>query len=496
MFLSIFKAGDTSDRSPWGDFWFQPVSRIGAGGVRVSADSALTLTTVYACVRVLSQSFAVLPFRLYRPRTGGGRQLVTDHWLYRLFVRRPNRWQTPYQWRQMMQGHLELRGNAFNRIVDDGAGGVLELQPLHPDRVAIELLGEMDYRYRYTRRDGSTETLRRDQVWHLRGLAADHYVGYNPIEIARGAIGEALQFQQYSSQFFANNATPPMWIKYPGSIADAATRQTLQESIQKATGGANRGKTMVLDRGMELNALSVNLKDMQFLEARAAKVSEVARLFGVPPHKIGDLSKATFSNIEQQAIEFWTDSMQPRCESWESSIECDLLGENTDLEIEFDMRAQMRGDSVARAQYIHNLVLDGVITRNEGRTMEGLDPIEGLDVPLVPGNERELDDPDPNGKAGPGKALPDAAPTDADEDGAGARAPAPTDRLAAVLQSNAQRLAHRIVAARGKLPGAALIAEALAVPEPAAAAWAARHQGAEWTEAALLRSLLDLGNPA
>lgn len=484
MFVSKIRAASAGDRSPWGDFWFEPVSRLTSAGVRMSPESAMALTAVYACVRVLAESFAVLPVRLYRPRVGGGRQRVTDHWLYERLARRPNRWQTPFEWREMVLGHLALRGNAFNRIVEDGMGGVAEFLPLHPDRIKLELVSEYGFRYRYTSRDGSEEVLRPDQVWHIRGLSGDGFLGYNPIEVARETLGEALQFQGYSSRFYANNATPPMWLEFPGTFADKAARDTFREQMQDSQTGANRGKTMVLDRNMKLHALQINLKDMQFIEARAAKISEIARIFRVQPHKIGDLSKATFSNIEQQSIEFWTDTMQPWCERVESSAECALLGLDTDIEVEFDMRAQMRGDSSARSTYIHNLVLDGVLTRNEGREMEGLDPIEGLDEPLVPVNERELSDPDPNGEAGAGEDLPDTAPrqTDSDADA----------RLARVLSGNAERMARRIAA--GQPPSAQVLADALAIPERIASVWLAGLDITTPGDAAdLAAELLELG---
>lgn len=459
MFLSLFRAG--ADRSPWGDFFFSPVGRAGdVGGV--TADSALTLSAVYGCVRVRAESFALLPFRLYRQRVGGGRQRVTDHWLHRLFAQAPNRWQTPFEFREMLQAHLDLRGNAFCRIVEDGAGGIAELLPMHPDAVTVELVGDSEWRYRYVRRGGSADTLRRDQVWHLRGLSGNGIVGYNPIELARESVGEALQYQAYSARFFANNATPPAWVKYPGKMADKATRETVREALQSAQTGANRGKLMVLDQGMELHAMAINLRDLQFLEARQMKVPEICRLFRVPPHMIADLSKATFSNIEQQAIEFWQHAMQPTAQRWESSIASQLLGPDTDLVCDFDMRAQMRGDSAARAQYIHNLVLDGVITRNEGRDIEGYDPIEGLDEPLVPTNERELSDPDRNGEAGAGERLPDAdATVDEQVDAA-----APSRRLHSLLIGNADRMARRICG--GNTPSAAVLAEALAIGDDTA----------------------------
>lgn len=446
------------DRSPWGDFYFQPVGGSSGGVARVTPDTALALTAVYACVRVLSESFALLPPKLYRPKVGGGRQLVTDHWLYRLLAKAPNRWQTPFEWREMVQSHVVLRGNAFNLIVEDGHGGISELLPLHPDRVTVELLGDWDFRYVYTDRFGSQTRYRRDQIWHLRGLGGDGIVGYNPIEVAREALGEAMQFQSYSSRWYANNATPPAWVKFPGKFADKAARAVVREQMQEAQTGVNRGKLMVLDQGMELQSIQINQKDMQFIEARQMKVPEIARLFRVPPHKIGDLSRATFSNIEQQSIEFWQDAEQPYAERWESSIERNLLGEDTDIEVEFDMRAQMRGDSVSRKEYVQGMVLASVITPNEGRGIEGLEPIEGGDKRLIPVNMREEGDPDPNGEQGPGEELQDVPVAPGGDDGDESSA-----RLARVMVGNADRMARRIAA--GQPPSADVLAQALAITE-------------------------------
>src|SRR5574337_1304764 len=243
-----------ADRSPWGDFWFQPVGVRSGAGVRVDADSAMRLSAVYACVRALAESFAVLPFVLYRPRVGGGSSRVTDHWLYRLFARQPNRFQTPFEWREMLQGHLALRGNAFNQIVPDGVGGIAELLPLHPDRIKIEMLDNGSWRYRYTDRLGNLQYFRRDQVWHLRGLSGDGIAGMSPIDVARQAIRESWQAMQ---------------------------------------GGANRGRTALLDQGMKYHEVGVSNKDSQFLESRQFTVGDVARIFRIPPHLIGDLSGAT-----------------------------------------------------------------------------------------------------------------------------------------------------------------------------------------------------------
>ncbi len=143
----------SSDRSEWGDFWFEPVTVRTSSGIRVSADNALRLAAVYASVRILAETMASLLFAFYRQRADGGKGWVTDHWVYRLFAKRPHRYQNPYEWREMLQGHLALRGNAYKRIVANGRGEIVELVPIHPDRIRMELTPSGGYRYRMTDRD-------------------------------------------------------------------------------------------------------------------------------------------------------------------------------------------------------------------------------------------------------------------------------------------------------------------------------------------------------
>lgn len=438
MFTSLFRAQE--DRSPGSDFWFQPVALRTASGVRVTTDRAHQHTAVYASVRVLAESMAVLPFRLYRrSRAGRGRELVTDHWLYRLFARRPNRFQTPFAWREMLQGHLALRGNAFNEIIDGRNGEIAELLPLHPDRVKIELLDNGAWRYRHTSAAGVERVLRRDQVWHLRGLMDDGVVGLNPIEMNREAIGGAIAAAEYANRFWANDAKPTSgWIEFPGKFETGEKKRDFRKQLQEQQAGTSRGKTLVLDMGMKYHEVGITNKDAQFLEARQFNVGDVARIFRVPPHKIGDLSRSTNNNIEHQSLEFWTDTMLPWTERWESSIECDLLGDvDEELEVEFDYRRLLRGDATSRGNYLRAMVLTGILTRNEAREEEGRNPLDGLDEPLIPTNETVVGEEPADTTAAP--AAPrnpvDNAPVDDEgDDSADARtlalAQAAADRLA------------------------------------------------------------------
>lgn len=492
MFISRIRAG-AADRSPWGDFWFQSVGAYSSAGVRVNADTAMRHSAVYASVRVLAESFAVLPFRLYKPKFGGGSTPVTDHWLYRLFAKQPNRFQTPFEWREMLQGHLALRGNAYCQIIEGAIGEIAELLPLHPDRICAEPLDNGSYRYRYNAPDGSTQIFRRDQIWQLRGLSSDGINGVSPIALQRDSIAAGLSAQDYANRFFANDAQPAGgWIEFPGSFADAQARQTFRESWQSNYGGSNRGKVAVLEKGMKYHEVQLTNKDSQFLESRQFSVRDIARMFRVPPHLIGDLANATFSNIEQQSLEFVTFTMTPWAERWESSIETTLLGPDTDLEVEFDFTVLLRGDAAARSAYYHNGILDGWLTRNEARELEGRSPLPGLDEPLLPLNmqeegatEDDSDAPDDDAAGAPAPTRR-TAPDDAAGDDADARA-----RLRTLLAGNAERMARRI--AGGNPPTPAVLAQALAVGVPAAEAWLATLAAAQPSSVeAITTVLLDL----
>lgn len=465
MFTSLMRVED--DRSAASDFWFQPVGLRSSAGVVVTSDTAMRHGAVFASVQVLSQSMAVLPFELYRRRARGGRDFVTDHWLYRLFNRRPNRYQTPYSWRQMIQGHLAFRGNAYNRIVEGPGGSVAELLPLHPDRVQIELLDNGSWRYKHKEANGAEAVLRRDQVWHLKALSDDGILGLNPIEVCRESIGGAIAAERFSNRFFANDAKPTSgWIEFPGKFATDEARRNTRNQINAAQSGANRGKTMVLDQGMKWHEVGMTNADAQFIETRKLSVSDIARIFRIPPHKIGDLSRSTNNNIEQQNLEFWQDTMLPWTSNWASSIMCDLLGDAAEaegLEVCFGYSALLNADSKTRGEYLGKMVLTGILTRNEAREVEGYNPLAGLDEPLVPQNERELSEKPETGATSPVPAEDDA------EDGPAAETIAIGQGVTAGQVADAIRAASANLEARAAVPVIARASErALALASAAA----------------------------
>ena len=494
-FFDRFRGSGASsgDRSPYGEFWFEPVSARTGSGMRVSPDSALRLAAVYACVRILAETMASLPLVVYQRRADGGKDKVTDHWLYRLMAKRPNRFQNPFEWREMLQGHMALRGNAYNQIITNPRGEIIELMPIHPDRVKIELLPSGEYRYRVTDRSGTEVILPRGEVWHLRGLSSDGLMGMSPIELARENLGMALAAQDYGARFFANDAKPTGgWIEFPGTFKDNEAKKVFRESYQQAQSGANRGKVLVLENGMKFHEVGVTNKDAQFLELRKFQITDIARLFRVPPHMIADLERATFSNIEQQSLEFVMHTMTPWAERWEASIESELLLEGDDIEIEFDFANLMRGDAASRSSYYQSGIQNGWLTRNEARIAENLNPIDGLDQPLRPLNMVEEDaaedlEIDTQAEAA---ESPEQKAIEPAEDESVARL---NGRFNALVQTTSERLARRI-GRSGHLAekDILLISQALAVPLDLVQLWSNQIEE-PLDQKQLTESLISLG---
>jgi hypothetical protein len=262
-------------------------------------------------------------------------------------------------------------------------------------------------------------------------------MGMSPIELARESLGMALAAQDYGARFFTNDAKPTGgWIEFPGTFKDAEAKRVFRDSYQSAQAGSNRGKVLVLENGMKFHEVGVTNKDAQFLELRKFQITDIARMFRVPPHMIADLDRATFSNIEQQSLEFVMHTMTPWAERWEASIETELLPDGDALEIEFDFANLMRGDAASRSAYYQCGIQNGWLTRNEARISENLNPLQGLDQPLRPLNMVEEEDAE-EAEQEPNDAEP------ADE-----KTP-PADqelslRFRMLVESNAKRLSRRI----------------------------------------------------
>lgn len=382
---------------PTDEFWYQPLGGISASGQRVTSDTALQVAAVMACVRVISEAVASLPLFVYRQRPDGGKEKATDHPLFlMLHTRRgmPNRWQTAQEFREQMQAHVLLRGNAYAEIRGFGSE-IDELIPLHPDSVTVEQLDNRRLRYK-VQEDGTERKLSQDRVFHLRGLSGDGICGLNPIGYARNAIGLAIATETHGSNLFKNGAKPGGVLEHPGKLAKEAALQLRQDWESLHAGSHNAGRTAVLEGGMKYHEIGMSSEDAQFLESRQFQVIEICRIFRVPPHMVYDLMRATFSNIEHQGLEFVQYSLMPWLQRWESGITKSLIADDDNYFAEHNVDGLLRGDISSRYAAYATGKQWGWLSTNEIRGMENLNPVEDGDIYLQPLNMVEAgEEPEP-----------------------------------------------------------------------------------------------------
>ena len=376
---------------PDSDMWYQHLGYQTATGLRVSPESAMRVAAVFACVRVISETLASLPLHIYRRLPDGGKERALNHPLYKILHDTPNDWQTSYEFMEMMEGHLELRGNAFARIVSGTDGAIEQLIPLHPDRVSVYRMpdGKLKYQVRYLYQAG-VDVYTQEEIFHVRGFSSDGLVGMSTVGVGAETIGCGLAAQEFAGRFFENDATPGGVMVHPKTLTDGAHKR-IKDSWREYFSGSNQHGVAILEEGMTYQNIGITNKDAQLLEARQFSRVDIASIFRVPPHKIGDLSRATFSNIEQQNIEFATDSVRPRLVRMERRINTDLIdpigiGEEHEYFAEFQMDALLRGDLKSRYEAYSTAINSGFMTRAEARENENMNPIDGLEVPLMPLN--------------------------------------------------------------------------------------------------------------
>lgn len=360
-------------------------------GIGVSPVSAMRCAAVYAAVRVVSEDVAKLPLVIYRRRKDGAKEPATNHPLYRVLRSRPNEWQSSFEWREMMQAHLELRGNAYSYVVRDGRGQVEQLLPLHPDRVTLVLSADGDVYYQLSRGANDPEVptiVPRAGILHLRGMTLDGYHGLSPIAWARETIGLTLAAEQHGAAYFGNGARPDLVLASKAPISGDQARAIRDEWEKNHRGAARSHRPAVLPFEMSVQTVGITNRDSQFLELRQFQVSDIARIFRIPPHKIGDLSRATFTNIEHQGLEYYLDGLMPRLERFEAAMTRDLLttDEAEQFEIEFDFTRILRGDMKTTMEAIASGRNWGIVSANEGRRWLNLPPREGGDEYLEPLN--------------------------------------------------------------------------------------------------------------
>jgi HK97 family phage portal protein len=359
-------------------------------GATVTPDSAFSVMAIYRAVRLLANTMACLPLGVFERLPDGSRRPALKHPLTDIICRHPNRWQTPFGFKQMMSGHLELRGNAYARILSDGRGRVTELIPLHPDRVTPRFgtlspgLGEVVW-FDYRPLVGPAEVILWDEMLHLRGFSQDGLVGISPITVARETIGLALTNREYAARYLSNSAIPGGALSHPKTLNKEA-QANLRRSWEERHGSvANVGKVAIFEEGMKWEAIGFNPKDSQFLEQRRFDIEEIARMFDLPPHMLMDLERSTNNNIEHQGIEFVQNAILPRAVNGEETFDRDLLlpSDVGRFYVEYNLDGLQRGDSVARAALYTARFNVGSLSPNDIRRKENENPVEGGDEYFV-----------------------------------------------------------------------------------------------------------------
>ncbi len=371
-------------------------------GKRVNERSSMQMTAVYSCVRILSEAVAGLPLHFYKYTEDGGKEKAADHPLYFLLHDEPNPEMTSFVFRETLMTHLLLWGNAYSQIIRNGKGEVIALYPLMPDRMNVERdsKGQLYYEYTVGMDDaptvkGSTVVLPPSEVLHIPGLGFDGLVGYSPIAMAKNAIGMAIACEEYGAKFFANGAQPSGVLEHPGTLKDPSR---VRESWQSTFGGShNANKVAVLEEGMKYTPISISPEQAQFLETRKFQINEIARIFRVPPHMVGDLDKSSFSNIEQQSLEFVKYTLDPWVSRWEQSMARSLLTaeEKKKYFVKFNVDGLLRGDYQSRMNGYAVGRQNGWMSANDIRELENLDRIPeevGGDLYLINGNMTKLSD--------------------------------------------------------------------------------------------------------
>ena len=395
IFSGLFKSRDKPENRTAGSSYTFFMGGT-TSGKTVTERTAMQMTAVYSCVRILAEAVAGLPLHLYKYTDDGGKEKAINHPLYRLLHDEPNPEMSSFVFRETLMTHLLLWGNAYAQVIRNGKNEVIALYPLMPNKMTVDRDSNGQLYYSYYR--GSDEAIRDTQntvilkpsdVLHIPGLGFDGLVGYSPIAMAKNAIGMAIACEEFGAKFFANGAAPSGVLEHPGTIKDPSR---VRDAWQSQFGGSsNSGKVAVLEEGMKYTPISISPEQAQFLETRKFQINEIARIFRVPPHMVGDLEKSSFSNIEQQSLEFVKYTLDPWVIRWEQSIQRALLShdEKAVYFAKFNLEGLLRGDYQSRMNGYAIGRQNGWMSANDIRELENLDRIpteEGGDLYLINGN--------------------------------------------------------------------------------------------------------------
>ena len=357
-------------------------------GKSVNARTAIQVSAVYACVRVIAETVASLPFSVFEQDKTGS-QKALDHPLYRILHDEPNTEMTSFVWREAMLTHLLLWGNSYSQILRAGRGNIVGLYPLLPDHMEVDRDDKGKLTYTYSTTNGQTVKLRPEDVLHIPGLGFDGIMGYSPIAIERNAVGLSIAAEEFGGKFFGNGATPSGILTHPNTVKNP---KALRESWMEAYGGSsNANRVAILEEGMTFTRISMPNNEAQFLETRKFQVEEICRIYRVPPHMIADLEHATFSNIEHQSIDFAVHTIRPWLVRIEQAINRALFSEKEKgrFYCQFNLDGLMRGSYKERMEGYSIARQNGWMSANDIRQLENQNPIpdeDGGNAYLVNGN--------------------------------------------------------------------------------------------------------------
>ena len=354
-------------------------------GQSVTASSAMQMLTVFNCVRVLAESVGMLPCRLFK-QDGRERLQASEHRLYRLLATAPNGYMTAQEFWELLTACLCLRGNFYAYKVY-AFGEVVELLPINPGLVTPKLNDDWTVEYTVQFKDG-TRVLSQDEIWHVRLFTLDGLIGLNPISYARQALGLAQAMELHAAKLFTNGAVTSGVLTTEQTLTDSAFDRLKGQFQGEHMGVVNAYKPMILEMGLDWKPISLNMEDSQFIESRRLTDSQICGLFRVPPHLVANMEKMTLSNIEHMGMSFVNYSLVPILTRIEHRIQVGLLSKRDQLThyAKFNAAALMRGDLKGRYESYGKGIQWGILSPNDCRDLEDLNPREGGDIYLTPMN--------------------------------------------------------------------------------------------------------------